>query len=99
MSLRSKIRTVVEDNSTKKGKIFDYTIQLLILLSLVGFSIETLPNNSDELIEFLYVFEIFCITVFSFEYFLRIIFFLLYKNKIEEWITDIKFGAKFYFNT
>tara|TARA_B100000768_G_scaffold180689_1_gene201324 strand:- start:3479 stop:4213 length:735 start_codon:yes stop_codon:yes gene_type:complete len=73
MSLRSKIRTVVEDNSTKKGKIFDYTIQLLILLSLVGFSIETLPNNSDELIEFLYVFEIFCITVFSFEYFLRIL--------------------------
>ena len=73
MSLKSKIRIVVEDNSTKKGKIFDYTIQLLILLSLVAFSIETLPNNSDELIEFLYVFEIFCITVFSIEYFLRIL--------------------------
>tara|TARA_B110000444_G_scaffold154301_1_gene144373 strand:- start:2229 stop:2963 length:735 start_codon:yes stop_codon:yes gene_type:complete len=73
MSLKSKIRSVVEDNSTKKGKIFDYTIQLLILLSLVAFSIETLPNNSDELIEFLYVFEIFCITVFSIEYFLRIL--------------------------
>jgi len=73
MSLKSKIRNVVEDNSTKKGKIFDYTIQLLILLSLVAFSIETLPNNSDELIEFLYVFEIFCITVFSIEYFLRIL--------------------------
>ena len=72
MSLKSKIRSVVEDNSTKKGKIFDYTIQLLILLSLVAFSIETLPNNSDELIEFLYVFEIFCITVFSIEYFLFI---------------------------
>ena len=73
MSLKSKIRSVVEDNSTKKGKIFDYTIQLLILLSLVAFSIETLPNNSNELIEFLYVFEIFCITVFSIEYFLRIL--------------------------
>ena len=29
MSLKSKIRSVVEDNSTKKGKIFDYTIQSL----------------------------------------------------------------------
>ena len=73
MNFRSKLRTVINDNSTKSGKLFDYIIQLLILMSLVAFSIETLPNNSDELIEFLYVFEIFCITVFSIEYFLRIL--------------------------
>ena len=72
MNIRSKIRGVVEDNTTKRGKIFDNIIQFLILLSLIAFSIETLPNNSPELIKFLYEFEIFCISVFSIEYLLRI---------------------------
>ena len=72
MNIRSKIRGLVEDNTTKRGKIFDNIIQFLILLSLIAFSIETLPNNSPELIKFLYEFEIFCISVFSIEYLLRI---------------------------
>jgi len=72
VNIRSKIRGVVEDNTTKRGKIFDNIIQFLILLSLIAFSIETLPNNSPELIKFLYEFEIFCISVFSIEYLLRI---------------------------
>ena len=67
------LRDIVENNTSKKGKIFDYFIQLLILLSLVSFSIETLPNNSVSTIDFLDRFEVFCITVFSIEYILRII--------------------------
>ena len=73
MNIRSKIRGIVEDNTSKKGKIFDNIIQFLILLSLIAFSIETLPNNSPELIKFLFDFEIFCISIFSIEYLLRII--------------------------
>ena len=73
MNIRSKIRGIVEDNTSKKGKIFDNIIQFLILLSLIAFSIETLPNNSPEIIKFLYEFEIFCISIFSIEYLLRII--------------------------
>ena len=72
MNLRSKIRDVVENNKTKSGKIFDYTIQFLILLSLIAFAIETLPNNSPKLVKFFYDFEVFCIVVFSVEYLLRI---------------------------
>ena len=72
VSLRSKIRSVVEDNTTKKGKIFDYIIQFLILLSLIAFSLETLPDNSPKLVKFLHNFEIFCIAIFSIEYLLRI---------------------------
>jgi voltage-gated potassium channel len=72
VSLRSKIRSVVEDNTTKKGKIFDYVIQFLILLSLIAFSLETLPNNSPKLVKILHNFEVFCIAVFSIEYLLRI---------------------------
>ena len=72
MNIRSKIRSIVEDNTTRYGKIFDYVIQILIFLSLVSFSIETFPNNSPKLIQFLYDFEVFCIVVFSIEYLLRI---------------------------
>ncbi|MBT8305445.1 MAG: ion transporter [Maribacter sp.] len=70
--MREKIRSIVEDNSTKKGKIFDYVIQALIILSLVAFSIETLPNNEAYIVDFLFSFEIFCIVIFSLEYLLRI---------------------------
>lgn len=72
MNFRSKLRTVINDNSTKSGKVFDYIIQLLILMSLVAFALETLPDNSPEFINLLYNFEILCIVVFSVEYFLRI---------------------------
>ena len=69
----SKIRSIVDDNSTKSGKLFDYVIQILIILSLFAFAAETLPDNSSELVNFLHGFEILCIIVFSLEYLLRII--------------------------
>jgi voltage-gated potassium channel len=70
--MREKIRQIVEDNTTARGKIFDYTIQVLIMLSLISFSVETLPNNSPQTIKFLAYFESFCIVVFTIEYLLRI---------------------------
>ncbi|MBT8252533.1 MAG: ion transporter [Flavobacteriaceae bacterium] len=70
--MRTKLRSIVEDNTTQKGKIFDYFIQVLIILSLVTFSLETLPDNSAETITLLENFELFCIVVFSIEYVLRI---------------------------
>mgnify|MGYP001166325586 FL=1 len=72
INVRSKLRGVVEDNTTKFGKVFDYTVQTLIFLSLIAFTIETFPNNSSKLIQFLYDFEVFCVVVFSIEYLLRI---------------------------
>tara|TARA_B100000780_G_scaffold87410_1_gene60141 strand:- start:454 stop:1179 length:726 start_codon:yes stop_codon:yes gene_type:complete len=73
MSFISKIRTIVEDNSTKSGKLFDYIIQILIFLSLVAFAVETLPDNSSEFVRLLYHFETFCIVIFTLEYLLRLI--------------------------
>jgi len=70
--MREKLRLIVEDNTTRKGKYFDYFIQLLILLSLISFSIETLPDNSSRTIKILDLFEIFCIAIFSIEYLLRV---------------------------
>lgn len=72
MKIRNSLWTIVEDNTTKKGKLFDYFIQILIVLSLVSFSIESLPNLSDKTLNILKKFEILSITIFSTEYILRI---------------------------
>ena len=71
-SFRRKLREIVEDNTTIEGKIFDYVIQSLILLSLISFSIDTLPGNPDTLNVALRIIEVVCVVVFSIEYVLRI---------------------------
>jgi voltage-gated potassium channel len=70
--MREKLRIFVEDNTTKSGKLFDYFIQILILISLVASAVETLPNNSDVTKQVLLFIEIFCVLVFSIEYILRV---------------------------
>jgi voltage-gated potassium channel len=70
--MKERLRIIIEDNTSKKGKIFDYSIQILILLSLFTFTIETLPDNSAETIKILNAFELFCVIIFSLEYVLRI---------------------------
>ncbi len=68
----SVLKEIIENNSTPKGKLFDYFIQALIVLSLISLSIETLPDLSSSTREFLYKFEVACIIIFSIEYFLRV---------------------------
>ena len=70
--MKEKLRKIIEENTNKKGRIFDYFIQFLILVSLISFSIETLPNNSEYVKGVLKIVEIFCVTIFSIEYLLRI---------------------------
>ena len=72
MNWKDKLRNVIEDNSTKTGRSFDLFIQALIVLSLISFSIETLPEISIQTKQFLRYFEIFSITIFTVEYILRL---------------------------
>jgi voltage-gated potassium channel len=69
----ASIKAIIEDTDTIGGKIFDLSIQALIVLSLISFSIETLPNISDQLKQNLRVFEIFSVGVFTLEYFSRVL--------------------------
>lgn len=55
------------------GKIFDFIIQLLILLSLVTFSIETLPDLSSENRQLLRHIETITVIIFTIEYCIRLI--------------------------
>lgn len=70
--MKKLLKQIVEDNTTRRGKIFDYSIQFLIILSLIAFSLETLPNKSELFIQTLNTIEVFCVIIFSIEYVLRI---------------------------
>ena len=72
MGFKIYLRNIVEDNSSKTGKYFDYVIQSIILLSLVTFSLETVPSIYNE---YTYQFELIekiIVIIFSFEYLLRV---------------------------
>lgn len=62
------------NNSKLTGKRFEFFIQFLIIISIVTFSIETLPNLSAQWIRVLNFIEIVCVVIFTLEYFGRIAF-------------------------
>jgi len=67
-----KIKQIVEESDTFYGKVFDIMIQLLIIFSLVVFSLETLPGLSNREKEILSILEIITVVIFTGEYLLRI---------------------------
>ncbi len=70
--MSANLKQIVERNDTYRGRIFDLIIQALIVLSLIAFSIETLPDLPESTRRWLRVFEVACIAVFTAEYLLRI---------------------------
>lgn len=67
------LKNVIENNDTRQGRIFDLTIQALIVLSLISFSVETLPSLAEATLKCLYYIEIATVAIFTAEYILRII--------------------------
>jgi voltage-gated potassium channel len=68
----SKLKEVIEQPGTRHGRVFDACIQLLVVLSLIAFSIETLPDLSESTDRALRIFEVFTVAVFTIEYALRV---------------------------
>lgn len=66
------IRRLINNTDHLSGKAFAFTIQFLIILSLVTFSIDTLPDLSSTTKEALYLIEVVTVAIFTLEYFLRI---------------------------
>lgn len=66
------LKQIIEESDTPLGKTFDLSIQAIIVLSLISFSIETLPNLPAHVVEILWAFEVFSVGVFSVEYVLRV---------------------------
>jgi|TARA_B110000967_G_C18671891_1_gene453503 voltage-gated potassium channel len=70
--MKKQLWLILEDTTTKRGRYFDYFIQILILLSLVSFSLDTLPNLNYNTRVFLDYFEVISIVIFTIEFLLRI---------------------------
>lgn len=69
--MRKKINTFLESNSGM-GLYFNFFIQFLIIVSIVNFTILTLPNLSTKTQEIINGLEVFCVAVFTIEYLLHI---------------------------
>lgn len=69
---KQSLYNIVIENTTKNGRRFDLFIQALIVLTVLSFSIETLPNLNPVIKEILEYFEIIGVCIFSVEYLLRI---------------------------
>jgi voltage-gated potassium channel len=81
--MKTFLYNLVIDNTSRYGRIFDLVIQFLIILSLISFSVETLPGINDNIRNTLENFELFCVIIFTTEYTLRV--FLSKKLKYIFW--------------
>ncbi len=70
--LKTFIIKMVDRPETHTGRLFAFFIHILILFSLVTFSIETLPRLSPASKEFLNWVEVVTVVIFTVEYFLRL---------------------------
>lgn len=67
------LKQIIERNDTPQGRIFDLSIQFIIILTLIAFSIETIPNLSEKTIKILKYIEVITVTIFTAEYISRVI--------------------------
>lgn len=70
--MKQYIKSIVEINDNKLSRYFSLFIQVLILVSVVTFSIETIPNLKPPTRALLQAIELFSVIIFSLEYILRI---------------------------
>ncbi|MCF7569038.1 ion transporter [Sabulilitoribacter arenilitoris] len=70
--MKKHIKNIVEINDNKLSRYFAFFIQALILLSVITFSIETIPNLKPQTKVILQFIEWFSVIVFTLEYMLRI---------------------------
>jgi len=70
--MKAFLKEVVEKSHTGLGRVFDLFIQALIVISLITFSVETLPDLSVGARHFLGWIEVIVVVVFTIEYILRL---------------------------
>ncbi len=67
------LRRIIEGRETRAGRWFDSFVQILIVLSLIFFSVETLPDLSPEIRRALRSLEVLGVSLFTIEYLLRVL--------------------------
>lgn len=72
MSVNQAIKQIVEQDDTVGGRIFNVLIYSLILLSIITFSIETLPDLDGKIRDVFALLQKITVAVFTLEYALRL---------------------------
>ena len=67
------LKSIVENPETTPGKIFVFFIQSMIILSIITFSIETIPELNESSRRILKIFEVVTVGIFTMEYILRFV--------------------------
>ena len=95
------IKQIIESSDSTAGKKFDLFIQAMIVVSLVSFSIETIPEISGITKNILKKIEVITISFFTLEYFFRILVASKKKDFILSFFGVIDFLAilQFYLST
>jgi len=70
---KKNIRRVIDVTESTPGRVFTFSIQFLIIVSLVTFSIDTLPDLSSSTKKLLRLIEVITVVIFSLEYILRLV--------------------------
>jgi voltage-gated potassium channel len=70
--MKDYIKSIVEINDNRMSRVFAFFIQALILISIITFSIETIPNLKPQTRTIIESIELVCVIVFTIEYLLRI---------------------------
>lgn len=65
------IKSLIQHPNSKSAKIFDITIQIVIVISLISFSVETLPGLDPLTHLILQDIEAVCVGIFTIEYLIR----------------------------
>lgn len=68
----TRLNKIINGGETRTGKVFELFVQFLIIVSLVTFSIETLPNISETTEHWLEVIEVITVIFFTVEYLIRL---------------------------
>ncbi|MBD3635732.1 MAG: ion transporter [Crocinitomicaceae bacterium] len=67
------LKSIILDDDTRAGRLFDLFIQSLIIVSLISFSLETVKGKSESYYHILDIIETITVIIFTIEYLLRVI--------------------------
>lgn len=72
MQVRQWLHNEIEGSQSLAGRIFNLLIQILIIISIFAFSLETLPDLDDGQRHALHILELIIVAIFIVEYLLRL---------------------------
>lgn len=72
MKIKYTLKKLIGENDPTAGRYFNIGINILILISIIDFSIGTIPNLRSNTHQIIYIIELITVIIFTIEYVIRI---------------------------